>query len=811
MKKNDWSYSLKKGVFPLLMIFIIIGSITSLSTATPTEINSPQGVTLNILTRHSSELFQTFKTAFLASDLATAADVDNVIFYQYLEGAWVTAAQTGTMDIGWGGGPTLFDNLVSYDLVDKMNDSGVITEVATIPEEVAGAAMKRYDAEDDLIWTGAAISSFGFTINKDVLDSKGLPYPKTWTQLLRPEYFSQVAPLIAMGNSPDTTSNTKIYEIILQKFGWDLGWGILTAMAGNSVIKHGSTEVLTAVTNGEVGIGMTIDFYGYGAQLSNPACEYIIPEQQSIVNADPICLIKGASPTKRDAANAFIEFVLSDDGQGLWLSSNINRIPIKQSAFDTPIGATRPDLYNAYNITITNVGIDFDDNLAASYHGTLLYYFQAAITDAHSELRSAWSSIVTAWKNSGTSSTPRIQEYNLTEWIQNLGAPLVDMNTAQAYSDDLEAGGSSRTGNKSVWTAAIKTQYGVLETASLSAAESLDSTNPQISNVLVSAFDNVSATITWNTDEPTTTTMNYGLTTNLGLTYSNEENILAFKDLPVTNHVVDLKDLVSGGEYYFEVSAKDLSGNFLSDDNSGSFYTFTLIDTAAPVISMITASAQNDSAIISWLTDEFSDSRVNYGTTDVSLTETLFNDTEVLSHQLVLLELVPLTTYYFELNSSDGVFFTVDDNDSNSYSFSTSETRDITAPVISDFEVNTTQTSATISFTTDEASTVAIHYGVGSPTDSVSVTTLSSSHEITISGLTADTTYVYYIEIVDAFENSGRFPVAGNNEFTTDAEDVETTTTTTTRTAIPGFDYLSVFLTIQFLFGVIILSKKRKR
>ena len=58
----------KKGILTLFLIFVMIGTLTSLTTASPNEVNSTQGVTLNVVTRHSSELFTTFQAAFLASD-----------------------------------------------------------------------------------------------------------------------------------------------------------------------------------------------------------------------------------------------------------------------------------------------------------------------------------------------------------------------------------------------------------------------------------------------------------------------------------------------------------------------------------------------------------------------------------------------------------------------------------------------------------------------------------------------------------------------------------------------------------------------
>lgn len=788
----------------IILMLIASGAIVSIASGTISS--TKDGITLNILTRHSSEIWSTYKTEFLASSYASDAGVTNIIFYAYPESSWITYAQTGTMDLGWGGGPTLFDNLVDNNLVDPFTDVDVLGEIAQIDDDIAGAPMKRFNEFDKILWTGAAISSFGFTINKYVLDSKGLPYPETWTQLFHPQYFSEVAPLIAMGNAPDTTSNTRIYEIIIQKFGWELGWGILTAMAANSRMYHGSTEVLSAVTSGEVGIGMTIDFYGFGAQLSNPDTAYILPEGQSIVNADPICLIKGADAGKRAAANSFAEFVLSQEGQSLWLENNINRLPVRSDAFDTPRGELRTDLESSYNRTVNNVGIKFNDTESLSYHGSLLYYFQSTLTDAHDELTSAWKEITDAWKNSGTSSIPRIQHYNLTNWVAALGDPFIDIEEAKLLSEDLEAGGTLRTTKMAQWTALAKDRYSNFETLVESAAEPEDTTDPVISNVVVTDFDSTNATIEWDTSELTTSTIRYGLTSSLSNEYSDEDDIFELKELPVDEHKVTLEGLVSGGEYFFEVEAKDLSENTIVDDNSGSYYSFELIDTAAPVITNIGSSPQNDSVIISWETDEFSTSQVNYGLT-TSLGNTVTDSTEVLEHEILISDLDLFTEYFFEVNSSDGEFYTIDDNDGTKYSFTTLEISDEAGPIISNVEVNVTDTTAVITFTTDEPSRVDIYYGIGSPTTKVTVSNLKTSHTITITGLTLDEEYSYYISLTDTYNNTGRYPSGSGYETFSTILETTSSQTNNTRDAIPGFSFSILII----LLSLVSVFSRRKR
>lgn len=81
---------------------------------------------------------------------------------------------------------------------------------------------------------------------------------------------------------------------------------------------------------------------------------------------------------------------------------------------------------------------------------------------------------------------------------------------------------------------------------------------------------------------------------------------------------------------------------------------------------------------------------------------------------------------------------------------------DTTAPVVSGVTVsNITASSATISWTTDEPSTGTVNYGTTSSYgQAVNSTTLSTTHSVTLTGLTASTNYQYQIVAKDASNNT---------------------------------------------------------
>jgi len=96
---------------------------------------------------------------------------------------------------------------------------------------------------------------------------------------------------------------------------------------------------------------------------------------------------------------------------------------------------------------------------------------------------------------------------------------------------------------------------------------------------------------------------------------------------------------------------------------------------AGPVISNVSYTVNEPTAAnITWTTNNLSDSRVNYGTTPTSggVVNIVYNSSYVTSHFIRLEGLLPDTTYYFEVQSTNPSGYSKDDNGEEYYSFRTS-------------------------------------------------------------------------------------------------------------------------------------------
>lgn len=441
-------------------------------TGQPTQPEQPsqppqpaQGIVLTVISRHPTDILVKARAMFLASDVAKKYNVTDLKTIVIPAGLWEQYIRRGEADVAWGGGPTLFDSLFQRNLLAPLTSEEVLSAAAQIPDSILGVPMKRVK-DGKIYWVAAAISSFGFTVNTRRLSDYNLATPRSWRDLASPELGKPLAQYgvaaLSIADPTQSTSHTRMYEIILQRFGWDEGWRILTLMAANANIYPGSEAARDAVIQGDVAVGITIDFYGYTAQQMNPDCKYIIPPGESIVNGDPIALVNGSRYP--EAAQAFIAWVLTE-GQKVWLDPAINRLPANPRVFDTPEGAKRSDLKRAYEETVKTPSIEFNDTLALMYEPVMQWYFRAVLIEVNDYLKSVWKELLSKYFSGA------ISKEQFEAFIAKLAAPLtftdpatgeqatLTMDYAISISEKFQSDASYRDALIAAWKRAAVERY----------------------------------------------------------------------------------------------------------------------------------------------------------------------------------------------------------------------------------------------------------------------------------------------------------------------------------------------------------------
>ncbi|MDD5687547.1 MAG: carbohydrate-binding protein [Elusimicrobia bacterium] len=172
-----------------------------------------------------------------------------------------------------------------------------------------------------------------------------------------------------------------------------------------------------------------------------------------------------------------------------------------------------------------------------------------------------------------------------------------------------------------------------------------DTTPPSVSVVTPTNVTGSGVVITWTTNEPANSKVEYGLTTGYG------------SATPVTDadgvysHSVTLSGLTQNTLYHYRMVSVDMNGN---PTTTGDYsFTTTSNDPNPPVISNVVAGVTLNSAVIKWTTDENSDSQVAYGTTTAMGTITTLDPTSTRLHSVPISGLQKGKTYYYKVYSRD--------------------------------------------------------------------------------------------------------------------------------------------------------------
>jgi peptidoglycan hydrolase-like protein with peptidoglycan-binding domain len=282
-----------------------------------------------------------------------------------------------------------------------------------------------------------------------------------------------------------------------------------------------------------------------------------------------------------------------------------------------------------------------------------------------------------------------------------------------------------------------------------------DTTAPNLSSIHASPSYNTGV-VSWITNEVATSKIYYGTTSPI----LSSSNSTITNNTYQTGHSFNLSNLQPATTYYYVVESKDKKGNTATSSQQ-SFATTNAPDTTAPSISAIGTSGVSTSSItINWTTNEAAGSRVYYGTAtplNNATASTKVDGALVTSHSLTLTGLTPGTTYYFKVESADAAN-NITTSTETSFATTALPPVDTTAPTVSGITVTPGSTTASVVWSTNEPATSKMYWMTTTPINlgsamNVSDATLVTSHNGTITGLTASTTYYLIVESKDAANN----------------------------------------------------------
>ena len=181
--------------------------------------------------------------------------------------------------------------------------------------KVEGLAAGSYDPGKT--YFGSKLITTGIAVN-----TAAKSRPASWADLAKPEYKGQIAmpsPLY---------SGAAAIMLGTMTSRPDLGWGYFEKLkAADAVAVRGNGAVVTAVANGEKAYGVLVDFMAFNAKAKGSPIDFIFPTEGNPAVTEPVAIMK--TTANAAAARAFVDFILSDEGQKLAVS--MGYIPAKTS------------------------------------------------------------------------------------------------------------------------------------------------------------------------------------------------------------------------------------------------------------------------------------------------------------------------------------------------------------------------------------------------------------------------------------------------------------------------------------------------
>jgi ABC-type Fe3+ transport system substrate-binding protein len=333
------------------------------------------------------------------------------------------------VDLFFGGGVDPHLKLAELGLTQPADLSAEV--LAALPEDVSG--VRVYDHGSG--WYGTCLTTFGIVYNRELLRRIGLDEPTSFDDLGEPRFRSWV------GLADPRMSGTvhMIYELILQGQGWEDGFRLLARMAGNSRrFYHHASEVPLEVGAGEIAAGLSLDSYAWAQvdQLGRESIGFLAPDGETVVNPDAISMLHGAPAA--DLASAFIEFVLSPQGQALWmLPRGTDGGPTRYSLARMPV---RPDVMRSLGaraiVTFDPFGahhqVAYDPSLGSNRWGIVNGLLGSVLVDLQRDLAKNWQLVIAAGRPAAAEELLTRPPVGLDELLALAAGPYRDHRERQA-------------------------------------------------------------------------------------------------------------------------------------------------------------------------------------------------------------------------------------------------------------------------------------------------------------------------------------------------------------------------------------------
>lgn len=286
--------------------------------------------------------------------------------------AELSKPEQGGADVYWAPSPGNFALL---------SDRGAFRKISVDRAALPGRLGAQQMSDPTGFYEAYDVAGYGIVANPSALAAAGLPAPRRWRDLASPEYARRMAMPVAgkVGFSP------ALYDILLQSEGWTEGWRLLTEMAGEATLLDSGFAPTASVREGRTALALTIDFIAEIAKANGAPIEMIYPERTTFLPAH-VAMTAGSKHVV--AAQAFVDFLLSKEGQQLMMERDSRRHPARPDAYQSVSeGPVNPFALPASTI------LTYDSEVGRRRPPLIMVLFELVIVEGHAESAELWRKI----------------------------------------------------------------------------------------------------------------------------------------------------------------------------------------------------------------------------------------------------------------------------------------------------------------------------------------------------------------------------------------------------------------------------------
>ncbi|MBQ6595634.1 MAG: ABC transporter substrate-binding protein [Clostridia bacterium] len=177
-------------------------------------------------------------------------------------------------------------------------------------------------------WTPFYLAILCFAVNNEWFEENGVDYPATWEDLLDPVYKDMV--ITAHPSTSGVASN--ILTSMVQLKGEDEAFEYFRQL--KEIVPYfskASSSAPSMVALGEAAVGLTVDSDTLKYMNQGYDMDFVFPDP-TFVDVGAMAIVANGPEDELENAKAFLDFMISVEGQNLFISSGSTRMPLNVNA-----------------------------------------------------------------------------------------------------------------------------------------------------------------------------------------------------------------------------------------------------------------------------------------------------------------------------------------------------------------------------------------------------------------------------------------------------------------------------------------------